>query len=70
LHLILGGAAVYRCDNWRIFGTGFSRCGQTAARKTLFPLLPLINLGEVCATPPISQIQSPPAPPQSASFDP
>jgi hypothetical protein len=25
LHLLLGGAAVYRCDNWRIFGIGFSR---------------------------------------------
>jgi len=25
LHLILGGAAVYRCDNWLIFIDGFSR---------------------------------------------
>jgi hypothetical protein len=25
LHLILGGAAVYRCDNRRIFSIGFSR---------------------------------------------
>jgi hypothetical protein len=25
LHLLLGGAAVYRCDNWLIFGIGFSR---------------------------------------------
>jgi len=25
LHLILGGAAVYRCDNCRIFSIGFSR---------------------------------------------
>jgi hypothetical protein len=24
LHSLLGGAAVYRCDNWRIFGIGFS----------------------------------------------
>jgi len=25
LHLILGGAAVYRCDNWLVFIDGFSR---------------------------------------------
>jgi Flp pilus assembly protein TadD len=35
--LFLGGAAVYRCDNRLIFSAGFSRCGDTSARKTLFP---------------------------------
>jgi hypothetical protein len=24
-HLILGGAALQRCDNWPVFNTGFSR---------------------------------------------
>jgi hypothetical protein len=28
LHLILGGAALQRCDNWLIFNTGFTRCGE------------------------------------------
>jgi hypothetical protein len=37
LGLILGGAAVYRCDNPRFFISGFSRCGQTVTQKTLFP---------------------------------
>jgi hypothetical protein len=37
LRLFLGGAAVYRCDNRLIFSAGFSRCGDTSARKTLFP---------------------------------
>ena len=37
LNLILGGAAVYRCDNGLIFNVGFSRCGNTAAQETLFP---------------------------------
>jgi hypothetical protein len=35
--LILGGAALQRCDNWPVFNTGFSRRSKTAARKTLFP---------------------------------
>src|ERR1035437_1469071 len=38
--LILGGAALQRCDNWPVFNTGFSRRGKTAARKTLFPQPP------------------------------
>ena len=29
VHPILGGAAVYRCDNWRVFSIGFSRWGDT-----------------------------------------
>ena len=37
VHLILGGAAVYRCDNRLIFIDGFSRCDQTAAQEALFP---------------------------------
>jgi cytochrome c-type biogenesis protein CcmH/NrfF len=36
LLLILGGAALQRCGNWLVFGTGFSRWGQTSAPKTLF----------------------------------
>jgi hypothetical protein len=28
LHLILGGAAVYRCDNGLIFIDGFIDCGK------------------------------------------
>jgi hypothetical protein len=39
LHLILGGAALQRCDNWLVFSIGFSRCGQTATQKILFPRL-------------------------------
>jgi len=35
--LLLGGAAVYRCDNWLLFSVGFSRCGEIAALETLFP---------------------------------
>jgi hypothetical protein len=30
--LLLGGAAVYRCDIWRILTIGFSRRGATAER--------------------------------------
>jgi hypothetical protein len=37
LRLLLGGAAVYRCDNRLVFSVGFSRCGDTSSRKTLFP---------------------------------
>ncbi len=37
LRLILGGAAVYRCDKWLVFRIGFSRCGETAPWKVLFP---------------------------------
>jgi hypothetical protein len=40
LCLILGGAAVYRCDYWHILSIGFSRCGYTATQKVLFPQLP------------------------------
>jgi hypothetical protein len=36
LPLILGGAAVHRCDNWSILNVGSGRCGQTAARKHFF----------------------------------
>ena len=35
--LILGGAALQRCNNWLVFSAGFSRCGQIAAQKALFP---------------------------------
>jgi hypothetical protein len=37
LRLLLGGAAVYRCDNRLVFSVGFSRCCDTSSRKTLFP---------------------------------
>src|ERR1700730_1625453 len=37
LLLPLGGAAIYRCDNWLVFMDGFSRCGLTARSKRLFP---------------------------------
>jgi hypothetical protein len=37
LRLILGGAAVYRCGKWLVFRIGFSRCGETATWKVLFP---------------------------------
>jgi hypothetical protein len=37
LPLILGGAAVHRCDNRLAFNAGFSRCGLTTAPKGLFP---------------------------------
>ena len=40
LRLILGGAAVHRCDKKHISNVGFSRCGITAARKILFPQPP------------------------------
>jgi hypothetical protein len=36
LHLILGGAAVHRCDNRLLFSTGFSRLGQNADRERVF----------------------------------
>jgi hypothetical protein len=36
LRLILGGAAVHRCDKQHISNVGFSRRGNTAARKILF----------------------------------
>jgi hypothetical protein len=29
--LILGGAALQRCDNYRVFNGGFSRWGEVAA---------------------------------------
>jgi hypothetical protein len=32
-----GCAAVHRCDKKHISNVGFSRCGNTAARKILFP---------------------------------
>jgi hypothetical protein len=34
--LLLGGAAVYRCDKRFVFNAGFSRWGNAAARETLF----------------------------------
>ncbi|HME32403.1 MAG TPA: hypothetical protein VKG65_06610 [Terriglobales bacterium] len=37
LRLILGGAALQRCDDRLILSTGFSRCGETAAQKIFFP---------------------------------
>jgi hypothetical protein len=37
LHLILGGAAVHRCDNSPTFNGGFSRRGQTVTQEILFP---------------------------------
>ncbi|MGA7560981.1 MAG: hypothetical protein WCF61_12235 [Terriglobales bacterium] len=37
LHLILGGAAVHRCDNLRISTIGFSRCGATLRAQETFP---------------------------------
>src|SRR5208337_3040823 len=37
LRLILGGAAVHRCGKWLVSGVGFSRCGETATWKVLFP---------------------------------
>ena len=37
LHLILGGAAVYRCDNPPTFSTGFSRRGKAVSQEALFP---------------------------------
>jgi hypothetical protein len=40
LRLILGGAAVDRCDEQHISNVGSSRCGDTAARKILFPQPP------------------------------
>jgi hypothetical protein len=40
LRLILGGAAVRLCDKWHISNVGFSRFGNTAARKILFPQPP------------------------------
>jgi len=36
-YLILGGAAVYRCDKQPVFSNGFSRCGQDADRAGVFP---------------------------------
>jgi hypothetical protein len=36
LHLILGGAAVHRCDRRIIFIDGFSRRAETATRMILF----------------------------------
>jgi hypothetical protein len=36
-YLLLGGAAVYRCDNRLVFSVGFSRWGDAQARKTFFP---------------------------------
>jgi hypothetical protein len=33
LHLILGGAAVHRCDNWLVYGIGFSRWGKRRRAK-------------------------------------
>ena len=36
-HLVLGGAALQRCDNWILSIVGFSRCGQTAAQEAFFP---------------------------------
>jgi hypothetical protein len=40
LRLILGGAAVHRGDKQHISNVGLSRCGNTAARKILFPRPP------------------------------
>src|SRR5208337_3889824 len=37
LRLILGGAAVHRCGKWLVSGVSFSRCGETATWKVLFP---------------------------------
>src|SRR5271170_4493572 len=50
--LVLGGAAVYRCDNRLVFSVGFSRCADTSARKTLFPQ-------PVLAIPQLRQINCP-----------
>ncbi len=36
-HLILGGAALQRCDNWPIFNGGFSRRGKAAVQGLVFP---------------------------------
>jgi outer membrane lipopolysaccharide assembly protein LptE/RlpB len=35
--LLLGGAALQRCDNWLLSIVGFSRCGQTAAPEVPSP---------------------------------
>jgi hypothetical protein len=37
LHLILGGAALQRCDNQSVFTSGFSRRGQVVRGEGLFP---------------------------------
>jgi len=37
LHLILGGAAVHRCDNRLVLNAGFSCRGHAARVKALFP---------------------------------
>jgi len=37
LQLILGGAAVHRCDNFRISTIGFSRCRATLRAQETFP---------------------------------
>jgi hypothetical protein len=39
LHLILGGAALQRCDNRLVFSGGFSRWGYDAGRKKGFSAL-------------------------------
>jgi len=36
LHLILGGAALQRCDNRFVLTSGFSRRGQAVRREGLF----------------------------------
>jgi len=36
LAVILGGAAVYRCDTWLIFSIGFSRWGAAATLRHFF----------------------------------
>jgi hypothetical protein len=45
LHLVLGGAAVHRCDKGLCFKSGFSRCGQTGCRG------PIIFKGEKLPNP-------------------
>jgi len=36
LHLILGGAALQRCDNRFVFTSGFSRRGQAVRHERIF----------------------------------
>ncbi len=36
LHLILGGAAVYRCDNWLVSEWALAAEGETTAQKFFF----------------------------------
>jgi hypothetical protein len=40
--LLLGGAAVYRCDNQPVFNAGFSRCGDTASYQGIALAMPLV----------------------------